>query len=104
MKAKADYIIDIQIPNNYKSEGTQVMSQNHDDEELFSLAEFTGIDTDPSETRVHPLVSAEGRIDPKQLRSWQTSTAPLKLPQKGKERLEGGNVFISLISLKFITF
>lgn len=48
LKAKADYIIDTQIPNNYKSKGTQVMSQNHEADDLFSLTEFTGINTDSS--------------------------------------------------------
>lgn len=48
LKAKADYITDTQIPNNYKSKGTQVMSQNHGADDLFSLTEFTGINTDSS--------------------------------------------------------
>ena len=42
------YIINTQIPNYYKSKGTQVMSQNHEAEDLFSLTEFTGINTDSS--------------------------------------------------------
>lgn len=46
LKAKADCIIDTQTPNNYKSTGTQVMSQNHEADDLFSLPEFTGINTD----------------------------------------------------------
>lgn len=45
LEAKADCIIDTQIPNNYKSKGTQVTSQNHEAEDLFSLTEFTGINT-----------------------------------------------------------
>lgn len=77
------------------------MSQNHEDEDLFSLTAFTGRATDSSETRVHPSVSAEDRIDPEQLSRQQTSAAPLKLPRRCKERLEGGNLFMSLISLKF---
>lgn len=48
LKAKADYIIDTQILNNYKSKGTQVMSQNHEADDLFSLTEFTGINTNSS--------------------------------------------------------
>ena len=48
LKAKADYIIDTQIPNDRKSTGTQVMSQNHEADNLFSLTEFNGINTDSS--------------------------------------------------------
>lgn len=45
LEAKADFIIDTQIPNNYKSKGAQVTSQNHEADDLFSLTEFTGINT-----------------------------------------------------------
>lgn len=48
LEAKADYIIDTQIPNSHKSKGTQVTSQNHEPDDLFSLTEFTGINTDSS--------------------------------------------------------